>query len=152
MQPKFPPDTPGSPGMWIVSSQAQKSDTGITLTSLCAQVLNLTYIEMSSYLYIYFYIYTQLLTHRHISYMTSNTIHNASMHRYSNHTILCSKRTGQPCVAGLPRRAVVLLESVEGTATEALPKSIAWMQAASAGLRPWRLLKQPGLTDYCTFP
>ena len=28
-----------------------------------------------------------------------------------------------------PRRAVVLLESVEGTATEALPRSMAWMQA-----------------------
>ena len=40
-----------------------------------------------------------------------------------------------------PRRAVVLLESVEGTATEALPKSIAWMQA-------WRLLKRQGLGSH----
>ena len=53
----------------------------------------------------------------------------------------------------LPVRAVVLLESVEGTATEALPRSIAWMQAkpqsfdsVEAHHRPQKTAKDPHKT------
>ena len=38
-----------------------------------------------------------------------------------------------------PRRAVVLLESVEGTATEGLSRSIAWMQDWPVGCNGWYL-------------
>ena len=90
--------------------------------------LTLIYIELTlKIIYLctgtYRYTYSQLLmTHLGFLYPYIHQPYNL----FKKNT---KKKTTCVAFSVVPRRAVVLLESVEGTATEALPKSIAWMQA-----------------------
>ena len=111
----------------FVSAHAQKSIRAYLFAQFFFLTVN-SYFEDYLFMYIVYlriYTYSQLLM-THLGFFIS--IHTPTIQPFQK------EHPKKPCVAFSvwPRRAVVLLESVEGTATEALPKSIAWMQA-------WRL-------------